>query len=84
MSAFIFWIDSNAPSLQSVWMGWIWDPFLKMISLCLNLPAEQFHEVLEAIFSEEVEGALRRAQVDEQEDEQDDGQKWNQQVPAGC
>ena len=48
------------------------------------LPAEQFHEVLEAVLPEEVKGALRRAEVDEQEDEQDDGQERNQQVPAGC
>lgn len=48
-----------------------------------DLPAEQFHEVLEAVLSEEVKGALGRAQVDEQEDEQDDGQERNQHVPAG-
>lgn len=55
-----------------------------ILSFLLHLPAEQFHEVLEAVLSEEVEGALGRAQVDEQEDEQDDGQKGDQQVPAGC
>lgn len=57
---------------------------LKFLSLCLHLPAEQFHEALEAVLSEEVKGALGRAQVDEQQDEQDDSQKRNQQVPAGC
>lgn len=51
---------------------------------CLHLPAEKFQEVLESIFSKEVERALRRAQVDEQEDKQDNGQEWNEKVPAGC
>lgn len=50
----------------------------------LDLPAEQLHEVLEAILSEEIKGALGGAQVDEQEYKQDNGQKWDQQVPTGC
>jgi len=49
----------------------------------VRLPAEQLHEVLEAVLSEEVEGSLGGAEVDEQEDEQADGQKRNQHVPAG-
>lgn len=53
-------------------------------SLCLHLPAEQFHEVLEAVLSEEVEGALGGAQVDQQEHEQHHGQQRDQHVPAGC
>lgn len=48
-----------------------------------SLPAEQFHEVLETVLSQEVEGSLRRPEVDEQEDEEDDGQQGDQQVPAG-
>lgn len=52
-------------------------------SFLLHLPAEKFNEVLEAVLSEEVKRALGRTEVDEQEDEQDDGQKWNQHVPAG-
>lgn len=57
---------------------------LFLLSLRLTLPAKQFHEVLEAVLSEEVKGALGRAQVDQQEDEQDHSQKRNQHVPAGC
>ncbi|TNN67424.1 hypothetical protein EYF80_022369 [Liparis tanakae] len=45
--------------------------------------AEQLHEVLEAVLSEEVEGSLGGAEVDEQEDEQADGQERDQRVPAG-
>lgn len=58
--------------------------FFLFFSLLLHLPTEQFHEVLEAVLSEEVEGALGRAEVDEKEDEQDNGQKWDEEVPAGC
>lgn len=38
---------------------------------------------MESVLAEEVEGALGRAQVDQQEDQQDDGQQRNEQVPAG-
>lgn len=48
-----------------------------------HLPAEQIHEILEAVFPEEVEVSLRGAEVDEQEDEQGDGEQRDQQVPAG-
>lgn len=65
------------------WVGfkavlfWFFGVFFKFLSLLLHLPAEQFHEVLEAILSKEIKGALGRAEVDEQENEQDDGQEWN-------
>lgn len=51
------------------------------------LPAEQFHEVLEAILADEIErarrGALGCSQVDEEQHQQDDKQQRDQQVPAG-
>lgn len=69
---------------QAVWMGWHFVVVWLFFSLHLHLPAEEFHEVLEAVLSEEVEGALRRAQVDEQEDYEDNGQEGDEQVPASC
>lgn len=52
------------------------------------LPAEQFHEILEAVLPEEIKGAWRRvvgsSQVDEEQHQQDDEQQRDQQVPAGC
>lgn len=81
--------ESNQMPIVSVkWVDWSKLIFslllLSLLSLSyhLHLPAEQFHEVLEAVLSEKVKGALGWAEMDQQEDEEDDGEKWNQKVPA--
>lgn len=65
-------------------INWLQGNYLEFLSLLFDLPAEQLHEVLEAILAEEIKGALGWAQVDEQEYKQDNSQKGYQQVPAGC
>lgn len=67
---------------------WKWVASKTGFLVISHLPAEQLHKILEAILPEEVKGALGRglgcAQVDKQENENADGEKWNEQIPASC